>query len=125
MENKCSDQNHSALAIICSALCRLLLLPSAFCFCFCSLLSASALLLLCFLFFTIYFSKRSVCSSCSGIPSFLPSFICSALLFLLCSMGGGAYPFAEKSRHQFLPPKIPANFSKNFTLPPTFNTLYP
>ena len=37
----------------------------------------------------------------------------------------GAYPFSKKGSLSFLPPKIPANFSKNFTLPPTFNTLYP
>lgn len=27
-------------------------------------------------------------------------------------LDGGAYPFAEKPKYHFLPPKIPANFSK-------------
>ena len=58
---------------------------------------------------------------------FLPSLICSALP-ALCSArwGGGAYPFAEKSPLSFLPPKIPAIFSKTSPYPihasPTYLT---
>ena len=122
MENKCSDPDHSALAIICcmlsascsapTSVCSALLLLSAFLLCFC------------YLFFTIYFLKRSVCSSfrllCSHTfhSSFLPYFICSALPALLGrSARRGGYPFSKKRSLSFLPPKIPAIFSK--TSPPT------
>ena len=75
-----------------------------------------------------------MCSSCflpclmvvlfllSALPDggALPALLCSARpLFLL---DGGSYPFLTKITFSFLPPKIPANFSKTSPYTYTFNT---
>ena len=44
--------------------------------------------------------------------------VCPALL------DGGAYPFLEKPKYHFLPPKIPAIFPKTSPYPTIFNTAY-
>ena len=63
----------------------------------------------------------AVCSSfrlLSAMPdALLPALLCSALPALLDGWVGGAYPFLEKPKYHFLPPKIPAIFPK--TSPPT------
>ena len=77
------------------------------CFCYLLFCSASAI------FFSLFISSNVP----SALPallfllwySFIPSFICSALPALL---DWGAYPFLEKPKYHFLPPKIPAIFSK-------------
>ena len=124
MENKCSD---AELFSFCRVLPSCFLLPSV-----CSALILFTLhsfrSLLCFLLripsaLLLHSFKHFVCSS--FLPSFLQTFIplsaLPALLFLLSALlrllsasarWGGAYPFAEKPKYHFLPPKIPAIFSK-------------
>ena len=78
-----------------------------------------------FFFFLLPYSFLP--SSSVLLPSFLPSFrpLCScsaSASFCSALLDGGGYPFAEKSRNHFLPPKIPAIFSKNQPYPYIFNT---
>ena len=88
----------------------------------------------CFLFFTIYFFKHSVCSLLCLIflPSALPS-VCSALIlftlpsfvYLLCSScsvlpalldWGGRLPFFDKNHFFIPPPENSRHFFKSFTI---------
>ena len=122
MENKCSD---AELFSFCRVLPSCFLLPSV-----CSALILFTLhsfrSLLCFLLripsaLLLHSFKHFVCSS--FLPSFLQTFIplsaLPALLFLLSALlrllDGGAYPFLEKPKYHFLPPKIPAIFFKKPT----------
>ena len=87
------------------------------------LLCSSARLLGTAFFFLLFIYSNVPSALLSFFLLFLPSFLpLSALLFLLCSaalLDGGAYPFAEKPKYHFLPPKIPAIFSKK-RLPPSY-----
>ena len=80
-------------------------------FCRAALLFARFLLLLCSDFFLSFFILFLPSNIPFAFPALLLSLLCSAWS---CSalLDGGAYPFAEKSRFLFLPPKIPAIFSK-------------